>query len=163
MNIKIFTFYNTNNYGALLQSLCLKEFLRENFNLKIEYARYLPKKLIFREIYRPLITKNPFKFYQSLKKNYNLSKWKKKMNLPTPKFTKKINNPTISVYGSDSIWHLFPYLGFEAYFFGEKNDGFKIKFWVLDTATPSATAARLGVINPPNSLFLFVKFLYSYE
>ena len=128
MNIKIFTFYNTNNYGALLQGLCLKEFLRENFNLKIEYARYLPKKLIFREIYRPLITKNPFKFYQSLKKNYNLSKWKKKMNLPTPKFTKKINNPTISVYGSDSIWHLFPYLGFEAYFFGEKNDGFKIAY-----------------------------------
>ena len=59
MNIEIFTFYYTNNYGAQLQSLFLKEFLEENFNLKIEYARYTPKKLIFREIYKPLITKNP--------------------------------------------------------------------------------------------------------
>ena len=81
MNIKIFTFYNTNNYGALLQGLCLKEFLRENFNLKIEFARYIPKKLFFREIYKPLITKNPFIFYQFLKKSYYFSRWKKKFNL----------------------------------------------------------------------------------
>ena len=66
MNIKIFTFHYTNNYGALLQGLCLKEFLRENFNLKIEFARYIPKKLFFREIYRPLITRNPFIFLLNL-------------------------------------------------------------------------------------------------
>jgi hypothetical protein len=129
MNIKIFTFHYTNNYGALLQSLCLKEFLRDNFNLKIEFARYIPKKLFFREIYSPLITKNPFVFYQFLKKNYFLSKWKKKMNLQSPKFTTEINNPSISVYGSDSIWAV-SYFGFEPYYFGEKNDAFKITYAV---------------------------------
>ena len=92
MNIKIFTYYYTNNLGAQLQSLFLKEFLEKNFNLIIEYARYLPKKLIFNEIYKPLITKNPYQFYQFLKKSYYLSKWKKKLNLPTPKFTKEINS-----------------------------------------------------------------------
>ena len=55
-------------------------------------------------------------------------KWKKKMNLLSPKFTKEINNPSISIYGSDSIWHYFPYLGFEPYYFGEKNEGFKIVY-----------------------------------
>ena len=128
MNIKIFTFYYTNNYGAQLQCLSLKEFLQENFDLKIECARYVPKKLLFREIYRPMIRKNPFKFYQFLKKSYYFGKWKKKMNLLPPKFTKEINNPSISIYGSDSIWHYFPYLGFEPYYFGEKNEGFKIVY-----------------------------------
>ena len=125
MNIKIFTFYYSNNYGALLQSLCLKEFLEENFNLKVDYARYLPRKLLFREIYRPMITKNPSKFYQFLKKSYCLGKWKTKMNLPKPRFTKEINNPAISVYGSDSIWS-FSYFGYHPYYLGENNDGFKM-------------------------------------
>ena len=129
MNIKIFTFHCTNNYGALLQGLCLKEFLKENFNLKIEFARYIPKKIYFKEIYRPLITKNPFKFCQFLKKNYFLNKWKKEMNLPSPKFTNEINNPSISVYGSDSIWAV-SYFGFDPYYFGEKNDGYKITYAV---------------------------------
>ena len=68
MNIKIFTFYHTNNYGALLQSLCLKDFIEENTNSKVEYNPYQPKDLIFKEIYRPLITKNVFKFLNVLKK-----------------------------------------------------------------------------------------------
>ena len=44
MNIKIFTFHYTNNYGALLQGLCLKEFLRENFNLKLNSQDIYQKK-----------------------------------------------------------------------------------------------------------------------
>ena len=68
MNIKIFTFYYTNNYGAQLQCLALKEFLQENFDLKIECARYIPKKLLFREIYSPMITKQSIQILSILKK-----------------------------------------------------------------------------------------------
>ena len=81
MNIKIFTFYYTNNFGAQLQSLSLKKFLEDNFNIKVDYARYLPIKLFYREFYKPMITGNPSRFYQFLKKNYCFGKWKKKMNL----------------------------------------------------------------------------------
>ena len=44
MNIQIFTYYYTNNYGAQLQSLALKEFLEENFQANVNYSRYQPKK-----------------------------------------------------------------------------------------------------------------------
>lgn len=35
-NIKIFTFFYTNNYTALLQALSLKEFLTTSFNLEVD-------------------------------------------------------------------------------------------------------------------------------
>ena len=57
MNIKIFTFYYTNNYGALIQGLSLKEFLEKNSKLKVDFAQYQPKNLLQREIYRPILKK----------------------------------------------------------------------------------------------------------
>lgn len=45
MNIKIFTFFYGNNYGALLQALSLKEFLINNSNAEVNFAKYQPKDL----------------------------------------------------------------------------------------------------------------------
>ncbi len=53
----------------------------------------------------------------------------KKMRIPKPKFSRYANNALISIYGSDEIWnYMNPYFGFDPYFFGEKNDGFKIAY-----------------------------------
>ena len=51
MKIKIFTFYYTNNFGAALQSLCLKSFIEDNLISNVTYSLYQPKDLIFKEIY----------------------------------------------------------------------------------------------------------------
>ena len=128
MNIKIFTFYYTNNYGALIQSLSLKEFLEKNSKLKVDFAQYQPKNLLYREIYRPILKKNLIDAFKNIIKSYRLKNWKKKKNLPPPIYNKEINNSLISVYGSDSIWHTFSYIGFQPYYFGNKNDGFKISY-----------------------------------
>ena len=128
MNIKIFTFYYTNNYGALIQSLSLKEFLEKNSKLKVDFAQYQPKNLLYREIYRPIIKKNLIDAFKNIIKGYRLKNWKKKKNLPPPTYNKEINNSLISVYGSDAIWHTFSYIGFQPYYFGNKNDGFKISY-----------------------------------
>jgi hypothetical protein len=127
MSIKIFTFYYTNNYGALIQSLSLKEFLSKNFDKKVEFARYQPKKLLFREVYRPIIKKNLIDSFKNLMKSYRLSNWKKK-KLPKPTYKKETHNNLISIYGSDAIWHIFNFLGFLPYFFGDENNTFKISY-----------------------------------
>ena len=49
MIIKLFTYYYTNNYGALLQSLCLKSIIEENFDSRVEYNSYQQKDLILRK------------------------------------------------------------------------------------------------------------------
>ena len=49
MKINIITFHWSNNLGALVQSLCLKKFLNENFKNTIEFNNYLPGRLIKRE------------------------------------------------------------------------------------------------------------------
>jgi len=128
MNIEIFTFHYTNNYGALIQSQSLKKFLEENTNLKVNFAQYQPKELLYREIYRPIIKKKLVDSFKNLIKSYKLKNWKRKKNLPIPTNNKETNNQAISIYGSDAIWHTFTYLGFQPYYFGEGNKGFKISY-----------------------------------
>jgi hypothetical protein len=128
MNIKIFTFYYTNNYGASIQALSLKEFLSKNYEADVNFSTYQSKKLLFREIYRPIIKKNLIDAFKNIIKSYRLKNWKKKNNLPRPIYNQEINHSSISIYGSDSIWHTFSYLGFQPYYFGNKNNGFKISY-----------------------------------
>jgi len=131
MKIKIFTFYYTNNFGAALQSLCLKSFIEENLNSTVSYCLYQPKDLIFKEIYRPLITKKPKKFFNVLAKNINMRIWKKKLNLRKPKYNidKIRNNNEVCVYGSDEIWNFKnSYFGFDPFFFGKENQQKKISY-----------------------------------
>ena len=95
MNIKIFTFYYTNNYGALIQGLSLKEFLEKNSKLKVDFAQYQPKNLLHREIYRPILKKNLIDAFKNIIKSYRLKNWKKKKNLPSPMYNKEINNGSL--------------------------------------------------------------------
>ena len=127
--IKILTYYYNNNYGSLLQACCLRNFLKKNFDIKVEFFNYLPLKLIFYEFYRPLITKKLFNFIGTIKKNYKLRKWKKlkKLDSPVPLF-KEINK-SITVFGSDEVWNFTnKYYGYNSYFFGKLTKGIKIAF-----------------------------------
>jgi hypothetical protein len=131
MSIKIYTYYYTNNYGALLQSLCLKTFIQECTESKISYSRYQPKKLMFSEVYRPLITKNFSKFLGMMRRNINMKIWKNKINLEKPIYNKiEINDQkSLSVYGSDEIWNYDnAYHGYDDYFFGQSNTSIKISY-----------------------------------
>ena len=128
MNIKIFTFYYSNNYGALLQALSLKNFLSKNSKAEVNFSTYQPKELLFREIYRPIIRKNLINSIKNIIKNYRLKIWKKNNKLPKPTKSKKIEKTTLSVYGSDQIWHEFSWLGFQPYYFGAENEGYKISY-----------------------------------
>ncbi len=80
MNIKIATYFYGNNYGALLQCYYLKKFLEDNFkDKKIDFFKYQPKKLIFREEYSPILKKNPIKIIDGILRFRRLSMWKKKI------------------------------------------------------------------------------------
>ena len=132
MNIKIATFFFGNNYGALLQCFYLKKFIKENFEKKkVNFFRYQPKELIFREEYSPIIKKNPLKVFDGLVRFRRLRKWKKD-NISS-KFTYQKTTSTldkeISIYGSDEIWNFAnPFFGYDNYFFGKYDENYKISY-----------------------------------
>ena len=131
MSIKIHTYHNTINYGALLQSLTLKTFIENSTDLKVSYDKYQPKKLIFAEVYRPLITKNFFKFQNTLKKNFRIYKWKIKANkeIKSTPYKKNFRFNELSIYGSDEIWNFKnAYHGYDPIFFGSTNQNTKISY-----------------------------------
>ena len=41
--IEIVTYHNTINYGALLQSLALKDFIQKNFKVKLNFVIIIQK------------------------------------------------------------------------------------------------------------------------
>ena len=49
--IEIITYHDTINYGALIQSLALKDFIQDKFRVKVKLCDYHPKKInLLREI-----------------------------------------------------------------------------------------------------------------
>lgn len=125
--IKLVTFHRSSNYGALLQSLSLKEFIEKKLKKKVLMAKYHPKKLLYAEFFRPLITKKFKKFHQTFKKNINIYNWKKKAFLTLN--DNLSNNPKLSVFGSDEIWNFNnPYHGYDPFFFGKYNSEKKISY-----------------------------------
>tara|TARA_B100000965_G_C19511880_1_gene722319 strand:- start:116 stop:1153 length:1038 start_codon:yes stop_codon:yes gene_type:complete len=132
MNIKIATYFYGNNYGALLQCYYLKKFLEDNFkDKKIDFFKYQPKKLIFREEYSPILKKNPIKIIDGILRFRRLSMWKKKNISFKPiyeKYEDKVNKG-ISVYGSDEIWNFSnPFFGYDDFFFGKYDKNYKISY-----------------------------------
>ena len=92
MIINLITYNNSTNYGALLQCLCLKDLIEENFNCLVKLNRYHPSKLVYAEKYRPLVTRNFNKFLGTVRKNLNVYFWKKhafKNHILTKKTTKQ--------------------------------------------------------------------------
>ena len=116
--IEIITFHKSTNYGALLQSLSLKEFVEENTNYDVTMCDYHPKKLLYAEFCRPLVTKKIKKFNQTLKKNIEIYFWYKEAFKQTVISKKKV----LSIYGSDEIWNFKnAYHGYDPFYFGKKN------------------------------------------
>ena len=146
MNIKIHTYFYGNNYGALLQSLCFRNYLSNKFNANVEFNKYQPKKFLYREEIKPLIKKNLFYSFLQFKKFLKLRSWKKKyIHLkPTPYFEKityKKNH--FSFYGSDEIWNFNnPFLDLTL-FFGENNENVKFSY-----AASFGSASSEDKINP---------------
>jgi hypothetical protein len=129
MKVEIITYYYSNNYGAVLQAESLKKFVTSNSNYSVTFSKYTPKKLFFREHYKPLLKKNIFHFIQSVKKYFAMKKWKKKNNIEKPIHNKITLNNDLSIYGSDEIWNFSnPFFGYDPFFFGELNSSKKISY-----------------------------------
>ena len=133
MKAGIITFFWSNNIGALIQSISLKEFLNNNFEkIEFDFESYTPKELIFRENKSQLKTLNPIKYIKALKKNIYLDKWKKETaELPNYDYHKenKIFDKNLYIYGSDEIWNYDnPFFQYDEYFFGSKNNKVKIAY-----------------------------------
>ena len=129
MRAGIITFFWSNNIGALIQSISLKEFLNNNFEkIEFEFENYTPKELVLRENNSQLKTLNPIKYIKALKKNIYLDKWKKETaELPNCDSHKenKIFDKNLYIYGSDEIWNFNnPYHGFDSFFFGKNYNAF---------------------------------------
>ena len=132
MKINIHTFFYGNNYGALLQSFFLKTFLKNEYKAKVNFNEYQPKKLLYREEIKPILRKNIFYSFLSIKKFFKLRKWKKEYIKSKPsnvfKEIPKEQN-SLSFYGSDEIWNFNnPFFGFDPYFFGKSNNNIKFSY-----------------------------------
>ena len=145
MKTEIVTFYWSNNYGALLQAVTLKEYLKKFHNQDVSFNNYLPKKLIYKENISQL-NRNNLKFILIIiKKKYLLYKWKlniAKFDKPNLNYNKK--DIDLYIYGSDEIWnYTSPFTGFDPFFFGKGNDKKKISY-----------AASLGNASLKNTNYL---------
>lgn len=127
--ITLITFHKSTNYGALLQSLSLKEFIENETQQNVKMCSYHPKKLLFVEFFRPLITKKFSKFKNTIKKNFYIYLWKKKAFKPKNFVENK--NLNINIFGSDEIWNYSnPYHGYDPYFYGKGFNKKKIAYAV---------------------------------
>lgn len=123
--IEIITYHKSTNYGALIQSLSLKEFVEEKTKQQVRMCEFHPKKLIFAEFYRPLITKKINKLIQTIKKNIEIYNWYIEAFKNNHSSQKKI----LSIYGSDEIWNFKnAYHGYNSFYFGNDNDHPKISY-----------------------------------
>ena len=97
--------------------------------IKVDFLKYQPKKLIFKEEISPIIKKNPFKFVDGLIRFKKLRTWKKKNILSKPDYIKCENSfsKNVSIYGSDEIWNFSnPFFGYDDFFFGKYDNSYKI-------------------------------------
>lgn len=132
MRINIHTYYYGNNYGALLQSLFFKTYLKKQFNVQVNFHSYQPKNFLYREEIKPIIKKNIIHSINSIKRFLKFRKWKKKyiQSKPNTQFIiDQENSNCLSFYGSDEIWNFNnPFFGYDPFFFGKKNQGFKCSY-----------------------------------
>ena len=130
MKYEIITFNWSNNLGALIQSISLREFINSELSYKAKFNRYMPKNLILAER-RSQFNKKNFKFIiDKLKQKIHLFYWKKKIaNFQTPIKKKIFSSQNLYVYGSDEIWNFSSKIfDFEPHFYGESNPNVKIAY-----------------------------------
>ena len=75
----IITYFWSNNIGALIQCISLREFLNKKLPIDFEFENYMPNELVVREKISQTKTYNPVKFIKAYKKNLYLDNWKKKL------------------------------------------------------------------------------------
>ncbi len=127
----ISTYYYSNNFGALFQAICLRDFVKKINNQDINFNTYQPFKFFYQEIVRPMITKNIKQSFLFLKKNLKLFSWRKKNNIKFPSFFSNNKNNKINIYGSDEIWNFQnPFNCLDLNFFGYKDNSKKIAYAV---------------------------------
>ena len=119
--IRIVTFYLSNNIGALLQAKSLRQVIEENTNnYNVNFYDYMPKELVFHEIYKPLKTFNISKLCKNICKNLKIKKWRDKNFFP--KANSKLVESDLYIFGSDEIWNFDnKYFGYDPVYFGNVN------------------------------------------
>ncbi len=130
MNFEIITFYWSNNPGALIQSISLREFLKTEFKKKVKFNRFMPHDLIAAERKSQINRSNLKLLINILNQKRNLFNWKKKVaNFKNP-ITKKIfSSKNLYVYGSDEIWNFSSKIfDFNSHFYGHANPNIKIAY-----------------------------------
>ena len=100
----LITYFYSNNFGAILQAMSLREFILKRFNTDVHFTKFQPKSFLFHEILKPMMRKRPSIIYEVLKKNIKLYFWRSKNNIPFDVFFKKIYH-NINIFGSDEIWN----------------------------------------------------------
>jgi len=126
--INIITYHDSTNYGALIQCLALKQYIEKKYKTNVSLCDYHPTKLIFAEKYRPLITKNFSKLFNTLKKNYAIKKWKKNA-FKENNYINDDKKNILNIYGSDEIWNFTnAYHGYDSYYFGKFDTRNKIAY-----------------------------------
>ena len=127
----ISTYYYSNNFGALFQAICLRDFVKKINNKDINFNPYQPFKLFYQEIIRPMLTKNLKVSLLLLKKNLKLFFCRKKKYIKFPSFFSNKKNNKINIYGSDEIWNFQnQFNGLDLNFFGYKDNSKKIAYAV---------------------------------
>lgn len=135
MEIAILTFHCAHNYGAVLQTYALQEFLKEQGH-SVHIIDYRPEYLI--EPYRPFSLsrckqagqKLAFKVFlgECLRYHRQLKRYKafnrfitKRLNLLSIDLKALHNDMDVFIYGSDQIWNPKICEGFDGVYFGDFN------------------------------------------
>ena len=116
MRINIHTYYYGNNYGALLQSLFFKTYLKKQFNVQVNLHSYQPKNFLYREEIKPIIKKNIIHLIHSIKRFLKFRKWKKKyiQSKPNTQFIKREGYALDAGCGNGHVTNILTNFGWNA-------------------------------------------------
>lgn len=153
----ISTFYYSNNFGALFQAICLRDFIKKINSQDVNFNSYQPLKFLYQEILRPMLTKDIKQSFLVLKKNIKLFFWRRKNNIQIPSIFSKNKHNKINIYGSDEIWNFQnPFNGLDLNFFGFKDNSIKIAYAV------SIGSAKLKKLDEEKKIIL-TKYLNQFD
>ena len=105
-----------------MQAKSLRQVIEKNINNhNINFYDYMPERLVFHEIYKPLKTLNISKLCKNLYKNLKIKKWRDKNFFPKP--NSKLLESDLYIFGSDEIWNFNnKYFGYDPVYFGNINN-----------------------------------------
>lgn len=145
--IGILTFHHANNYGAVLQAFGLSDALKE-MGHEVEIIDYRP--LVARELYESRLPLQPRVFYREFMFRQRFNRFRKS-HLP---LSKKFLTPEslhsseldydVIVCGSDQVWNVTSYRGYDPTFFLDFVSGSRPKRVSYAATFGGATVSDLG-------------------